>query len=744
MKSTTTTRCKLCDEEIVFDIDDASTYLSKTETGNPLIGILYTVRVEHRYKEGVAHINVIVVDERGEYRAHKDCYEEVKLEDPLTKYEEIVRQFPIEIRHFLSLATPVDKFAISNITLPESAEVSEWTEILRSLRKENPESQLFSFLDSKWASITGRTEELLEMSVEKDSWIYPVQIRVKGRKKLTPELLEKTKELTSLVYPDQIELEAALAQGENYIRSVSMEDMESLYQQMTEKWGHDTRVGIKTAMTFLQGMYWYLKYRVGTQEESLKPLETAFNFCQIVENREAISMIGNLYASVLRNKGESEEARKVLNLVLNVCRELGDERCQVVVSANLSIVEFKQGLFEQSLERTRWVYEHPITQADLYLRITTLANMAESLFTLKRYREAGEMCKNALEIENIPNDLYIGLLSKLKQIAVKTNSMSDIQWVKEHIPDNEYMSTPKGHRLLLDIKAVEAELKRDWLTMVELLKKERELAVEHNFMEDLNEIEFRIAEGYVMLYQEGHEVSHLHQAYKHLDLAKTLALEANYHPDIVKLTMIKGLVAVEADMYDRAKAHFQEAFRLAEIHQLDDLAEEIRVYLSSLDSEDIKLEQDFQAQFDALTGVGGITAGEKEPGKVFAIWISREGSDFDMLLLSTTERTVDHAMYLRGLADLWQNLSLKIDSQIVESFKGSCGHIIQEFTDDFKALVLCNRMDYLAKRNIQDIIERLEKFPLKEVDEELSVKVLSEIESKFGNFEPMEIKSDFE
>ncbi|MBD3405291.1 MAG: hypothetical protein GF411_04030 [Candidatus Lokiarchaeota archaeon] len=742
MTRTTTIRCKLCEDEISFDINDSSTYQTKTESGNPLIGILYTVRVQHQYKEGVSHINVVVVDERGEYRAHKDCYEEEKVGDAFSQYETIARQFPIEIRHFLPLANPEEKWAISQMSQPLSCKANDWTETLEELEKKHPDSKLFSFLTAKWAVVTGNTTKVLKNPVEKISWIYPLQVRLKGRKNLTDEVLEITKELDKIPYPELIKLEAAIAQGENFIRSISTEEMDALVQRLNDEWGNDSRVGVKTAIAFVQGMYWYLKFRVGTTEDIIKRLETAFNFCQIVENREAMSMIGNLFASVLRNQGEVKKALRTYQLVLDVCSELGNQRCMIVVSINTATLQLNQGLFKEAHERLRWVLDHPIAQADQYLRVTTMGNLSESLFKLGRFDESRELCKQLIAEENIPIDIYMAVLARLTGIAAETNSLDDLDWIKENIPEHEYMESPRGKAFLLNLKAIEAEVKNDWLKMVKFLKEQRNILDESGFMELLNESEFRIAEGYAMLYQQTKDSNYLQEAFKHLDLAKTLSHEARYYPDIVRLTMLKGIVAATANLFERARDHFQDALVIAQEHQFDELIDEISVYLESIESEDTALSQtqDLRSHFEELTIRFTEAVDKKEPGKALAIWLENDAVKFDTILFNSELEKENHAMYLRGVVDLWKSLSMKIDTPIFESFEGECGHIIQESTNNFTAVVISDRSDYIIQRNLQDIMKQLEEFPLKQVPEELSAKFLSLVESKFGEFETLNIE----
>jgi hypothetical protein len=97
--------CKLCEHKINFDIRDPNTYIHKSESGNPMIGKLFTIRVGHSTDSDSLHINVVVIDENGAYRAHKDYYKEKKSERGTPDvWSSLQRLIPLELRSYLSLA----------------------------------------------------------------------------------------------------------------------------------------------------------------------------------------------------------------------------------------------------------------------------------------------------------------------------------------------------------------------------------------------------------------------------------------------------------------------------------------------------------------------------------------------------------------------------------------------------------------------------------------------------------------
>lgn len=109
--------CKICEKKITFNLNNPETYLHKSESGNILIGKLYTIRVSHLTDSGSIHINVIVIDEKGDYRAYKDCYEEkLSVEGAPDIWDELQRSIRLEIRPYLSLANMDDKKILSSIS----------------------------------------------------------------------------------------------------------------------------------------------------------------------------------------------------------------------------------------------------------------------------------------------------------------------------------------------------------------------------------------------------------------------------------------------------------------------------------------------------------------------------------------------------------------------------------------------------------------------------------------------------
>ncbi|MBD3406054.1 MAG: hypothetical protein GF411_08020 [Candidatus Lokiarchaeota archaeon] len=734
-------KCKICNQDISFDLDDSSTYLSKTESGNPLIGKLYTVRVGHRGGVNVLHINVVVVDENGEYRAHKDSYEESESADDTSSFERVSQKFPSEIKPFLDLASESDRTIISAISQPMDCTADGWTRTISQLYELDTSSRLFEFLLAKWNFIVGNGSEIPEGAARSESWGYPLYLRFRCRVSGSPELLELTKELHFDSYPPLIQFEVAMAKAENFLRMAAFEHLDELYEFVQKNWGDTDLVQEKIALLVIQSYWGFSQYRKGEVAKALGLIEPAFSFGQIINNREIIAVVGTLYANVLRARGDLSTALNVYEVALNTMEELGDERGKVILSINMSIVEYKQGKFEQSLQRQKDTLNSLVAQREFLIRNTILNNMAENLLALERYEESQKIAQDVLSEENIPVDLRMALLANLKLIAGKTESLDLLNWIKCNLPDNEYMASPRGQIFQYDLDAIDAELHQNWELMISLLKKQLDIMTENKLTEEANDIELRIAEGYFTKFQETKDMQYLNEAYKHLDMAKILALESQYYSDLCRLAIIKGLLAIQAELSERARAHFEDALSIARSNELYSLESQVIKHLDQLEQGQLEEESTstLRSLFQRLTFRRAEERKKWRPSNVYAIWISKRDEAWEILLQNEEIGNSDYTNYLLGLVDLWDKIGHHTEQDAVDSFQGSRGFVIIESSSEYDVIVLSDQIDYILRASMQDVIEEIESFPLNHIDEELTAKTLATIESRIGKFERLSL-----
>ncbi|TXT56449.1 MAG: hypothetical protein BAJATHORv1_20038 [Candidatus Thorarchaeota archaeon] len=734
-------KCKICNQEIGFDLDDSSTYLTKSESGNPLIGKLYTVRVGHSGGPNIQHINVVVVDERGEYRAHKDSYVESDTSTEAVTFEKISQEFPSEIKPYLSLASESDRKLIASVNTPLDYTADGWTRLISQLYEKSPSSRLFELILAKWNFIVGNGSEIPHGASLPESWGYPLYLRFRCRVSGSPELLEMTQNLQFDSFPPLVQFEIAMAKAENFLRMASFESLDSLFDYVQKNWGDTDLVQEKVALLVVQAYWGFSQYRKGDVGKALSMLEPAFSFGQIINNREIISVVGTLYANVLRATGDLSTALDVYQVALDTITELGDNRGEVVLSINMSIVEYKQGKFEQSLQRQKETLSSLIAQREFLIRNTILNNMSENLLALERYEESRKIAQDALAEENLPIDLRMALLANLKLIAGKTESLELLTWIKDNLPEHEYMTSPRGIIFQHDLDAIDAELHQNWETMIDSLKKELAIVTENKLTEEANDIELRIAEGYFTRFQESNDMQYLNEAYKHLEMAKTLALESQYYSDLCRLAIIKGLLAIQANLSERARAHFEEALSISRQYELISLESQVLEHIERFEQGELERESSstLRSLFQRLTFRRTEERKKRRPSNVFSIWISKRNTVWELLLQNKEIGTSEYTNYLLGLVDLWDKIGRHSVQEGVDSYQGSRGYVIIESSPEYDVIVLSDQIDYILRTSMQDILEEIESFPLKHIDEELTAKALSIIENRIGTFEKMSL-----
>ena len=734
----TEVNCRICNAKISFDLNNPKTYLQKTESGNVMIGKLFSIRIGHSSDSGSFHVNVVVVDEKGEYRAHKDYYEEESIEGTPDLWNEFQRSIPLELRIYLSLADNEDKKILSSSSeFFTDKKLSEWYDYLTKLKDKNSNNQLITFLAVKWGFILGKGKDLIKNTYDPKSWSYPIYIRLQARFSPSPELIEKAMNLDFTTVPLLIQIEVAIAKAEVFLRLSAYELLEELYDDCQKKWGKLTSLDVKTGLMLLQGYYGFRLYFLGKINEAIDLIEPVFNFGQITENREIISVTGNFYAAVNQSSGDLEKALKVFEIVLKVSEEMGDERTHAVISSNMSLLESKQGLYDQALKRQRAILELPIVQEEFFIRSSLMSIIAETLFISERYNESKDLCQKVLSEENLPSYYKLDLLSTLKRIAGKTESDELLDFVRNNLPDeSDFLNSPVGRIFMHDLNAIDAELHGNWLKLIENLKEERKIMFKNQSVEDASDIEIRLAEGYFCYYQETDKLEHLNQAYNHLDLAKIIAIEKQSHLDLCRLVMLKGLLAEESNLPEQANIHFEEAQKIAIEHSLVNLEKELTDHIEQLNTGTTRKSAGsiLRRMFTRLTFRKTEDAQPRHKSVVYSIFIEARDTTWKILLQNETKASSNETNYLLGFHDLWKNIKKKWLQQQVNYFSVSRGAVLIESSPHFKLFAFCDQLDYFTRLTLQNFLPSLEDFSLRHIIEKLEDKVLKTLSDDVGKF----------
>ena len=730
--------CKLCNEKISFDLHNAGTYLHITESGNPMIGKLYTVRVGHQTNSGSLHINVVVIDQRGEYRAHKDYYEDKQLKDKTADiWEKIIHQIPIEIRAYLSLANNEEKKIISSIPEPFTKSANEWYDVLIRLKNENPNNQLLSLLSVKWGFIIGKGKQLLQDTYNPNSWSYPIYIRLQARFAPRPELVGIAKNMNIPSAPLLMQLEEGIARAETYLRLNEYNLIKELYNDSLRKWGNEPSIEMKTGLMLIQGYYGFGFYFLGDINKGLELIEPAFNFGQIIENREVISITGNFYAAVLQSSGELEKTLQTYNIVLDVSEDMGDERTKAVISTNMSIVESKQGLYDKALKRQRAILESPVVKDEFFLRVSLQSIIAETLFIAEHYDESKELCRAILLEKNMPTNYKFDTLSTLKKIAGKTDSPELLEYVTNNLPDDkEFLETPVYKIFNYDLQAINAKLHENWHELIECLKNERDIMFKNKLVEDASDIEIRLADGYFKQYQKSDKLEYLNHAYSHLDLAKIIAIEQQNYLDHCRLIMLKGFLASKSKLSEQAEMNFKEALKIARVYKLTHLESQIIQQLDLLKKGSIEKSAGsfLRKLFNRLTFRKVEESKPKQKSIIYAVSIGAQDSTWMMILQNEKDGNPEYTNYLLGFRDLWNHLGTDNIQQQENYFTVSKGAVLIEKSLNFQLIALSNKLDYLTRLTLQNLLPKIENFSYKNIPEKLTEHVHELINSTLTNF----------
>ncbi|MFX0105179.1 MAG: tetratricopeptide repeat protein, partial [Candidatus Hodarchaeota archaeon] len=723
--------------------NNPKSYINKSESGNPMIGKLYTIRVGHLVEKNLQHINVVVIDDKGEYRAHKDYYEERQnINGTPDLWHKFKRLIPLELRLYLSLVSKEDKKILTTIPEPYEKTASEWYECLTKLMFENPNSQLIAFLAIKWGFIIGKGKELIKFTYKPNTWSYLIHLRLQARFAPSSELIQIANRINFISAPLIIQLEAAIAKSEVFLRLSAYDHLEKLYDECQKEWGDQTSMEVKTGLMILQGYYGFRLYFLGKINEALTLIEPVFNFGQLLENREIIMVVGNFYAAVIQSSGDLEKALKIFEIVLKVSEEMGDERTNAVISSNMSVIESKQGLYDQALKRQKSILELPIVKEEFFIRSSLLSIIAETLFISERYDESKELCQKVLSEGNLPTYYEIDILSTLKRIAGKTDSLELLKFVRDNLPnDPEFLKSPVFLIFMHDLQAIEGELRNNWPELINHLKEEREIMFKNQSVEDASDIEIRLAEGYFKYFQESGNLEHLNHAYNHLDMAKTIAIENQSYLDLCRLVMLKGLLAAESKSSQQAKLYFEEALNTAREFNLSNLELEINENIKQISTGIMENSAGsiLRRMFQRLTFRKSEEAKSKKESVVYTMFIGTHDSAWELILQNEKNGTFKDINYLQGFHDLWNNIRDKILQQQINYFTVSKGAVLIEKSSHFQLIALCDELDYLTRLSIQNILPELENFAFRHIPEELEEKVLKTLNESIGKFAKVEL-----
>ncbi len=723
-------QCKICGKEIEINLDDPKAYIQKTNIENALLGNLYSYRVAHRAEENINHINVIIVDKNGDYRAHRDSYEELEesADELVQKWSFYSSFFPYELRSYLNLATTDLKKALVEQDLPKDVRPKSFLEYLKAMIANYPQFDLLHFLAAKWAYIIGMSEYLHSIAPAQHSLAYLYTVGLSKPDIDAEKQLETIENLDSFFSEyqnnDIVAAEIVHTKAWYFFRTSDTEKLGSLYNTIKESWKEKLDLSYKTVLYTVSTLYSHHLQRRGQITDSLNLLEPAFSYAQLIGDRKMILVVGNIYAGTLRVGGNVDRAFTIYSLIHPIAEELEDERSIFAVVGNLAIIEAVQGKFQSALERFLSNLESPINEENIIFKLSTYSNISLIYYELEQYNKSIEFAKLGID-SKAPIALLANSYGVMTKVARKTHDKELIQYVIKNIPEHEFFETPKGKLIKIDINATLAELNENWTEMIEHLHQALSLTTKETMLEEAIGIKIRLAEAYFKLYRFNNHIDDLNSCYKYLDLARDVAIEANYNNELVKLTLLKGTLAAQAGSKERSEMLLKEALEMAQKHNLSALKEDVQESLDNLYSGKLCSSESSSVNlFNKLKDfVPTNPVKPKTKSIVELIWITSETYHWEIMIKTSEEIPQTLVEYMFGLRDLWKYAKKEIMQRGITTIHGK-HQLIIETSENFTMVVVCSQSSYQIRMKLGEMLEKMENFHMKHINEEIAELVL--------------------
>lgn len=136
LMSQTELKCSICEAKLVFNINDASTFINKTEKGTFYGSKIAVYRIFHLV-DNKKHINAVIVDKGGFYRGFVDSYlEDVSPEETANYYTLIIKdplanaKFPSESYDLMLFIDSESKQIVEQITGESNVKIINFAEII--------------------------------------------------------------------------------------------------------------------------------------------------------------------------------------------------------------------------------------------------------------------------------------------------------------------------------------------------------------------------------------------------------------------------------------------------------------------------------------------------------------------------------------------------------------------------------------------------------------------------------------
>jgi len=679
--------CGICNEEFIFDMADEKTFLSMEESGNPLIGKLFTVRLVHEKTvkgKTVKHLNTVVIDTNGEYRAHKDSFilpeslgtEIEQLDDYFKNQKLIMQRCPIDLTPHIEKLSPQDLEILIEFLPPAGKHLGRESfgtflmgcvniletvcpEMIKPLDESVDKEDFYDFTKTEKLSnaFLYLTVKALFFNLKREM-IEAISARIR----YPPINLVNVR--TSIIQGDitsvmgelsflekEVDENDLLANGEwcitkaEYLeRSNRLSELLRYLTEMTEK------PVFAAYHPLIQGEIW-LKLSVaqsisGLPDKAEKNLEKALYICAYTGSNRLNALTFIEKGLIEQRNGQFVYAKKSFEDALEASASYGDPKTISLAYFHLGDIYLQEGKFDDAVIVFEGCESYSEILKDERLFLLTRSKRAQCLFHLGEYEQAINMALHTLgdAKRGLMNDLQLQLFKNLSEMIWSRTELQekyDILSVFEEqvIALLERTSGNATRSLAYEILGIIAITKKDMLTALEMFNDALKLAQKAQITQAQIQIHLRLAYVYAELSAQSTTITSLQKAYNHLDLAQILSRDTGHIPLLVDVSLLRVLLYESQGQLDQAVKQLDFTINLCEKNDLPTHREKVEKIKTIILKEEKRGKEKVRSNFKSLIGLIRLPEGSRrsQERKLDAIFLIEKGEIIFKHVLTKSE-----------------------------------------------------------------------------------------------------------
>lgn len=721
--------CKLCRKKVNFKPDEVH-IKAKTKTSNELFGELFTYRVAHRISPTLSHVNVVVYDSNGEYRGHRDAYEE-KMVPTSKSWQEFIEMFPPEWREYLDPCSEENRQLLTSFFVEKPQTVDDWRDKLIAFIRNNNQSDYLTWLTGIICE-TSMFQEKFWNSVEIDKPLTKIlALYSLAQQSLDKKAISKLSSISLKEYPIVVQVTHLVMLAELYLQTSDYSKLKKLYKEYGNKWKDNDEFWVRTQYFILTAFIANSKIQQGLLDEALELAFESYQFTILFGNRIATLKIGKIYTQILQITGDIEEADEVLDVIEDAAAELGYKRQLLQLQSMNAIISLQKGAYNRALTILKKCKSELVHINDLHFESQYYANLASTYLALKKWKLAESSAKKALGLKVLKSPQDVPVLTTLLRIAHIRNDLQLLQEIENIIRKN-YRN--KGRRKKSPIETLfDAELRATKYDIngkseksIIHFEKAAEIASLNQFLVRAAVIHQLLAELFWKKYSQTESSEDWRESYDQLNLAEKASKDSNYIVGITSALIMKTYLLQKMKMYDRAEDIIDEVSYLAK--KIND--RKILTEIKKLQKKAVI--HDIEKAFGRLRVIHGVSSIETSSESniikgIYALLVLiPKNNYFETFITPATvgspEKVHFWEGYLSAFEILWPLLSpiaKEKELQNIQSDESKISVVIEQ-SDDIQIVVFLSRESYRIRVSARQIINQLKNFKFKNVEEELS------------------------